>query len=72
MSSPLKGNKLYPDIPTPTSSLLLMPGVKRKGGEGIVEKENEKTEEETYTKKIKVDLLRRVMMFVYMCVCVSL
>lgn len=54
MTSPLKGNKLYPDIPTPTSSLLLS-GVKRKGGEGVVEKENETVDNDaSHTKKMKV------------------
>ncbi len=49
MATPLKGNKLYPDI---TSSLFLS-GTKRKGGVESNEKENVDTSHTT-TKKLKV------------------
>ena len=53
MSTPLKGNKLYPDI----SESLLLSGTKRKGGQRSVEKENEGNDQDV--KKIKVDKERK-------------
>ena len=49
MSSPLKTNRLYPEI----TESLIMCGNKRKGGEGLVEKENERSGD-VVQKKLKV------------------
>ena len=55
MATPLKGNKLYPEIP----DSLLLSGTKRKGGMGVTEKENLQREA-VATKKQKVTHLHGV------------